>query len=80
MYNKAGSGFTLIYGTDKDETFTGKITFPRFSEQGIWTITALVLRDSMETSPKGNQAWLNESDLKKMGFPTKLQITSQPRG
>ena len=47
------------------------VTFPRFSNSGMWTVVGVFLADSA-----GNTAILDSFGLAQAGFPTTLQITS----
>ena len=48
------------------------VTIPKFSEQGIWTVTALTMNDAIPFGPGPFGRALNTVELAAMGFPTQL--------
>jgi hypothetical protein len=61
----------------EDGTFTGKVTFQQYCEQGTWYIDNLIIRDKALPHPKGLQATFSKEDLDSMGFPTELNVVSE---
>jgi len=53
-------------------TGAASFSFPRFSEEGTWTVTSVYLEDAA-----GNTQILKTSDLAPRGFPTAIYITSK---
>ena len=60
-------------GTPWDGTWTARISFPRFSEAGTWTVDYVSLRDQA-----GNTASLYAEDLRSKGFAAELDVVSNP--
>jgi len=52
-------------------TGSAKVTFPRFSNAGSWTLTRVFLSDA-----DGNTSLANHEELLRRGFPTKLEVVS----
>ena len=52
-------------------TLTAKLTFPRTTAPGVWSIAKIFLSDGA-----GNTTILDTGDLNRMGFPTTLEIRS----
>jgi hypothetical protein len=70
------SGVTLQRGTATFPSLNSvsdklKVTFPRFSEPGEWTLSGASLADAA-----GNTLILDPDGLAKMGVQTRLQVTS----
>ena len=67
-YNAGGSG--SLSGLNDATTFT--VTFPRFSEAGIWTLNFVFLVDQAQ-----NSRTITTSELVAMGYPTELVVESE---
>jgi hypothetical protein len=64
--------FDPIAGTPNDGTYECTITIPRYAEDGTWKASAFA------TDRVGNSAALDADTLAGQGFPTDLQVTSDP--
>lgn len=63
-----------VSGDSHDGVYQVTASVPRFSEAGTWRLFQVFLRDQV-----GNSAVLSESDLSSRGFPTQLQVISDPQ-
>ena len=61
---------TLISGTPTDGVWKGQVTFPEFTESGIWYVN-IYLNDRLY-----NRKTYSEAELIELGFPTKLEVVS----
>ncbi len=68
-----GCNMTLISGTDLDGTFQCVATIDAYSAPGTWTVSSMYVQDNIE-----NEQIYSTSQLQAMGFPTQLQVTSNP--
>lgn len=68
-----GCNMTLISGTDLDGTFQCVATIDAYSAPGTWTVSYMYVEDNIE-----NEQIYYTSQLQAMGFPTQLQVTSNP--
>jgi hypothetical protein len=68
-----GCDMTLISGTDLNGTFQCVGTIDAYSEPGTWTVSYVFVEDNI-----GNEQIYDTSQLQAMGFPTQLQVTSNP--
>ncbi len=68
-----GCDMTLISGTDLNGTFQCTATAPAYSEPGTWTVSYFYVQDNI-----GNEQMYYTTQLQSMGFPTQLQVTSNP--
>ena len=57
-----------------DGVYQVSASVPQFSEAGNWRVIQVFLRDSV-----GNTSVLSESDVSSRGFPTQLQVLSDPQ-
>jgi hypothetical protein len=62
-----------IAGDPLNGTFQGTLSFPRFSQNGTWTLTTLRLQDQA-----GNSINIPSATLQARGFPTQLTVLSNP--
>lgn len=69
QYN-SNCGFR-ISGTPLDGTYSVTVSFPRYSEAGVWTLDSFYAGDIT-----GNNLYLDGSGLQGLGFPTSLVVTS----
>jgi hypothetical protein len=73
---RLNSGFSpaanLISGDTLDGIYEVSLTVPQFSETGTWHVIDLPINDGL------NQIEYNENDLITMGFPTELEVVSEP--
>jgi hypothetical protein len=60
-------------GTALNGTWTGKVTIPRYTNSGKWTISFLFLRDRA-----GNATYVSTADLNNGGFPSTFNVQSNP--
>jgi hypothetical protein len=65
LFSETGSALDLV--------LTNEVLFPQFSETGVWTLAGLNIRDVA-----GNQAILDQSALRQLGFPTQLAVGVAP--
>jgi hypothetical protein len=65
--------WSRISGTDLDGVYRETITFPQYSETGIWTIEFVTPVDKAS-----NQAGFGPAELAAMGFPTTVTVTGVP--
>ncbi len=68
-----GWQFTRISGGPLDGTWRGSVEIPRYCESGNWTLDSVVVRDAA-----GNRLYLSTANLRALGFPTDLAVTSNP--
>ena len=61
---------TRVSGTIVDGTWEGTVTVPRYSEQGVWTISEVAFSDNAYHSRR-----LTASDLEAAGLPTGFEQT-----
>jgi len=81
VYFKSPSGFQtnnayvdssgIIAGSMRSGRFIGNVTFPKYSEQGIWTVDGAYIKDQA-----GNSDNLTKAELAAMGMPTTFMVTS----
>src|SRR5688572_19276827 len=57
----------LVAGDAYKGTYEATVTFPQFSEQGVWNVEYVFLLDQV-----GNNVWLQTTDIKNLGFPYEL--------
>lgn len=65
--------FSLVSGTPLNGVWQGTLTIPKYSESGLWTVTSLVVFDNAE-----NQLALDTGQLAALGFPTTINVASNP--
>jgi len=63
-----------VSGDSHDGVYQVTASVPQFSEAGTWRVIQMFLRDAV-----GNSAVLSESDVSSRGFPTQLQVISDPQ-
>jgi hypothetical protein len=63
----------LVAGNRQDGTFQGSLSFPQFSENGMWSITNIFLSDLT-----GNFNSISTAVLQGRGLPTVLNVVSNP--
>jgi hypothetical protein len=63
----------VVSGSPQDMVYDASLTFPAFSETGIWHISYIRFSDAV-----GNERNYPEAELITMGFPTKLEVESEP--
>jgi hypothetical protein len=63
----------LVDGNIHDGTYQAEVVFPQFSEAGTWGVYAFYMWDCV-----GNQTYLYGTDIAALGFPTSLEVDSQP--
>ena len=63
-----------VSGDSHDGVYQVSSSVPQFSEAGNWRVIQVFLRDSV-----GNSTVLSESDVSSRGFPTQLQVVSDPQ-
>ena len=63
-----------VSGDSHDGVYQVSASVPQFSEAGTWRVIQMFLRDSV-----GNSTVLSESDVSSRGFPTQLQVLSDPQ-
>ena len=68
-----GCNMTLISGTDLNGTFQCIGTIDAYSEPGTWIVSYMYVEDNI-----GNEQIYDTTQLQAMGFPTQLQVTSNP--
>jgi len=61
----------LISGNELDGVYSNKMTLPRYSEQGTWKLSSILLVDDVN-----NQKRLSRADAIALGFPTEFQVGS----
>jgi uncharacterized repeat protein (TIGR01451 family) len=61
----------LISGDELDGIYESKLTLPQHSEQGIWKLDYIYLRDNV-----GNRRQLSKDDAAASGFPTEFVVVS----
>ncbi|NYT02131.1 MAG: DUF11 domain-containing protein [Methanosarcinales archaeon] len=61
-------GAIRVSGTDLDGVYVNRVTVPRYSEEGTWTLERLTLSDRV-----GNHRDLSRSDMISLGFPTEFR-------
>jgi hypothetical protein len=66
LYRSASKFASTLSPTD-----SLKVSFPRFTKSGVWTLSHLFISDTA-----GNTLSLGTSDLSRRGFPTRLEVTS----
>jgi len=71
MRGAAGVEIVLKSGNALDGIYEATITFPQFSEAGIWCVSSVYLRDFTN-----NNITLSQADLIDMGFSTELEVIS----
>lgn len=62
-------GWTLAAGTPLNGSWTGKMTFPRYSEEGTWKVNSLRAEDRT-----GNSLYLNNQQLVALGLAPTIEI------
>ena len=62
----------LVSGNDLDSVYASKLTLPKYSEQGTWTLESFSIKDSV-----GNDKRLSRGEMAVLGFPTDFQVESQ---
>jgi len=67
--NRANGTLTLAAGTPLNGTWTGTVTFPRFSEAGTWTAQLNNIKDVVH-----NRFTLTSAQMAAAGFPNQLVI------
>jgi hypothetical protein len=65
--------FSLVNGTLQDGTWQTTVTVPQFSEDGVWRVDFLQIRDNAN-----NSSFLSEVDLGALGLQADLSVTSNP--
>jgi hypothetical protein len=66
--------FGLASGTNNSGVWSATVTFPRYAEAGIWTLTSLAYQDNA-----GNQVYLNSAQqIRSLGFPVSVNVSSTP--
>jgi Dockerin type I domain/Cohesin domain len=65
--------FALTSGTPTAGVWTATVTFPRYAEQGTWTMVSLFYQDNA-----ANQVFLNSEQLQSLGFSTSVNVSSTP--
>jgi hypothetical protein len=68
------NAFNRVSGDSLDGTYQVSASVPHFSEAGTWRVIQVFLRDLV-----GNSIVLGEADLVSRGFPSQLQVTSNPQ-
>src|SRR6266446_4952576 len=68
-----GCGMNLISGTNLNGTYQCVLTFPAYSLAGTWTVYDVFVYDNIN-----NYHGYTAADLSALGFPTQLQVTSNP--
>ena len=63
-----------VSGNSLDGVYQVSASVPQFSEAGTWRLIQVFLRDQV-----GNTTILSESDVSSRGFPTQLQVISNPQ-
>jgi hypothetical protein len=63
-----------VSGDSHDGVYQVTASVPQFSEAGTWRVLQMFLRDAV-----GNSTVLSESDVSSRGFPTQLQVISDPQ-
>ena len=61
----------LISGNELDGVYSNKMTLPRYSEQGTWKLSSILLVDDVN-----NQKGFSRADAIALGFPTEFQVGS----
>jgi|RhiMetdeSRZDD1v2_1073273.scaffolds.fasta_scaffold79057_3 hypothetical protein len=69
----ANQDFTLVAGTARSGTWQAKLDLPRFSEEGLWFVSSLIISDHVN-----NKLFLTEADLVTKGFPANFAVKSAP--
>src|SRR5271154_7283053 len=70
---ESACSMTLTSGTDLNGTYQCAVTIPAYSEAGTWFVYTVYLQDNA-----GNIGNYYTSQLQALGFPTQLQVTSNP--
>ncbi len=68
-----GGGFVLKSGTNFDGVWQATVTIPQFSEAGLWTVVSVNVYDNAE-----NELSMNTAQLTAAGFPTSINVISNP--
>lgn len=63
-----------VSGDSHDGVYQVTASVPQFSEAGNWRVLQMFLRDAV-----GNSNVFSESDVSSRGFPTQLQVISDPQ-
>ena len=61
-----------VSGNDLDGVYSSKLTLPKYSEQGKWTLEHFSIQDSV-----GNSRELSRGEMASLGFPTDFRVESQ---
>jgi len=61
----------LVSGGMLNGTYKDNMTLPQYSETGKWHIISCLLIDNV-----GNRESLNETEMKRLGFPTVIEVKS----
>ena len=62
----------LASGNDLDGVYASKLTMPKYSEQGTWTLEFFSIQDRV-----GNRIELSRGEMATLGFPTDFRVESQ---
>ena len=62
----------LVSGNDLDGVYSSKLTLPKYSEQGTWTLEHFSIQDSV-----GNSRELSRGEMASLGFTTDFRVESQ---
>jgi hypothetical protein len=65
--------FSLVDGNELDGEWRAEVRFPKSAESGIWVVDSITLTDAV-----GNTARFDTALLTDMGFPTTLEVLSDP--
>jgi len=62
----------LVSGNDLNGVYASKLTMPKYSEQGTWTLEYFSIQDRV-----GNRRELSRGEMASHGFPTDFRVESQ---
>ncbi len=69
----AECGFRLISGSNLNGAYQCGVNIPAYSEPGVWSVESVYVQDN-----DANGKVYYASNLQSLGFPTALQVTSNP--